>query len=232
MRTTTLTLLFLLLLPCTGFAQANSSADFKKFGIGIGYSFRSFMNDSIRPVELSLRYRVNENHTFRIYAPIRLNRYKQQATEYSYIDAPFKDGKSTKHLFGVGLMYDYAFHWKSDFYWIMGVGGDFQWMKSRNFRNFAVTNVNEQLNRISEWKIDHNAYNFYPLVGIRYAYDKFGIEAYYKLQFSMMKVTESGFYNDYDLETDDRWRGGSYDVPLRSNLLTQPSIHFALFYLF
>src|SRR5690554_7147495 len=56
----------------------------------------SVMIDSIRPIELSVRYRVNENHTFRIYAPIRLNRYKQQATEYSYIEAPFKDGKSDR----------------------------------------------------------------------------------------------------------------------------------------
>lgn len=219
--------LFLLIFPVLGFAQTNQSSDLKKIGVGIGYNFNSVMGDSIRPIELSLRYHINDRHTLRIYAPIRLKRYKQQA-----IEVPFKDGKSTQHLFGVGLMYDYALQWKNDFYWIIGVGGDYQWMKSDNVRNYPVNDVDIVLNHISKWKINYDAYNFYPLVGVRYAYNKFGIEAYYKLQCSMLKIKESGFYNDYDLETDDRWRSGSYDVPLRSNLLIQSSMNFVLFYLF
>lgn len=129
-------------------------------------------------------------------------------------------------------MYDYAIHLKNDLYWIIGIGGDYQMMQSDNFRNYPINNMDQILNRIEEWKIDYDTYNFYPLVGVRYAYNRFGIEAYYKLQCSMLKIKESGFYNDYDLDTNERWRSGSYDVPLRSNLLNQLTINIVLFYLF
>lgn len=215
-----------------GFAQTEYSSGFRKIGVGIGYNSNSVIGDSIRPLELSLRYRINDKHTFRVYTPIRLKRYKQQGIEVSYVEAPFKDSKSTQHLFGVGLMYDYAIHLKNDLYWIIGIGGDYQMMQSDNFRNYPINNMDQILNRIEEWKIDYDTYNFYPLVGVRYAYNRFGIEAYYKLQCSMLKIKESGFYNDYDLDTNERWRSGSYDVPLRSNLLNQLTINIVLFYLF
>lgn len=122
MRTTTLTLLFLLLLLCTGFAQASSSADFKKLGIGIGYSFPSFMSDSIRPVELSLRYRVNDRHVFQLFAPVGITK--------TTINSGIMN-KQKKQLFGIGLGYDYTLYNHSFLDLFVGFNASYQWYESR-----------------------------------------------------------------------------------------------------
>lgn len=73
-----------------GFAQTEYSSGFRKIGVGIGYNSNSVIGDSIRPLELSLRYRINDKHTFRVYTPIRLKRYKQQGIEVPMLKLPLK----------------------------------------------------------------------------------------------------------------------------------------------
>lgn len=121
MRITTLTLLFLLLLPCAGFAQANSSADFKKFGVGIGYSSNSVIGDSIRPLELSLRYRINDRHILQLYAPL------------SYKRSSIRDVDDTRKetLWGLGLGYDYTFYSHDHLDFFVGLSADYQWYQIR-----------------------------------------------------------------------------------------------------
>lgn len=65
-------LFILLFLPFLSYAQKGESDGFRKFGVGVGYSFNSVMDDSIRPIEFSLRYRINNKHTLQVYMPIRL----------------------------------------------------------------------------------------------------------------------------------------------------------------
>jgi hypothetical protein len=83
------TLLFLLIIPFMGFAQMNQPSDFKKLGIGIGYNFHPAMSDSIRPIELSLRYRINDRHTLQVYTPVS---YKKQVSAMLMIPGKKRSG--------------------------------------------------------------------------------------------------------------------------------------------
>lgn len=114
--------LLLVILPVLGFAQTNQSSDLKKIGIGIGYSFNSVMSDSIRPIELSLRYRINDRHTLQLYAPVAMNKR-------TIDDAIINTHK--KKLFGVGLGYDYTLYNCSFLDLLIGVNAGYQWYESR-----------------------------------------------------------------------------------------------------
>lgn len=114
--------LFLLILPFIGFAQTNQPSDLKKIGIGIGYNFNSVMSDSIRPVELSLHYRINDKHALKIYTPIGVSKRT--------IDDSIENTHKKK-LFGVGLGYDYTLYNYSFFDLLIGLDTSYQWYQSR-----------------------------------------------------------------------------------------------------
>lgn len=206
-----------------GFGQSEKPNKQHKLGIGFGYNFNSIMGDSVRPIELELRYRFNDNHTLKLFTPIRLKENKQ------FLDAPYKNAKTTQHLFGVGLMYDYARYLKNDFYWIIGAGGDYQWMESDNHRNFPAEGG---YNRFVKWKIDHKAYCFYPYTGFRYVINNIGFEAYYKIVLGVLNLKEDGSHIDYTSKTNEEAQWSSYDVPLKRKTMLQSDVSIKIFYYF
>src|SRR5690554_5624425 len=182
MRTTTLTLLLLVFLPYTGFAQASSSTDFKKFGIGLGYSFPSFMSDSIRPIELSFRYRINDKHTLQLYAPL------------SYKKASIRNLDDTRKetLWGLGLGYDYTFYSYDYLSFFVGLSGDYQWYESRR-DFFAIYDayydgdiVGKVEKNYFDWK-RVNGLSINPGWGIRLIFSRMTIEANMGLSLSMSR---------------------------------------------
>lgn len=114
--------LFLLIFPVLGFAQTNQSSDLRKIGVGIGYSSHSVMGDSIRPVELSLRYRINDRHTLQLHAPVS---YKRSSIRNM-------DDTRKETLWGLGLGYDYTFYSCSHLDFFAGVSADYQWCQVRH----------------------------------------------------------------------------------------------------
>ncbi len=120
-RLTILSLLFLLLHPCIGFAQTNSSVNFKKFGVGIGYSSNFVVVDSIRPVEISLRYRIGNKHTLQFYTPLS---YKKSSIRNS-------DDTRKQTLWGFGLGYDYTLYNHSFLDFFIGINASYQRFENR-----------------------------------------------------------------------------------------------------
>jgi len=116
------TFLFLLIFPFLGFAQTNQPSDLKKIGVGIGYSFHSVIGDSVRPLELSMRYRVNDKHTLQLYAPVGVNK---KTTEDAIVNT------QKKKLFGIGLGYDYTVYNHSFLGFLIGFNACYQWYESR-----------------------------------------------------------------------------------------------------
>ncbi len=57
----------ILLLWLTTISLVAFSQDFRKLGIGVGYGTSSIVGDSIHPMELSLRYRLDRKHTFPVF---------------------------------------------------------------------------------------------------------------------------------------------------------------------
>lgn len=99
--------LILLMLPFVGFAQNDKPTKQHKFGVGLGYNFNSVMGDTIRPFEVSLRYKLNDKHTFQIYMPFMksTSTFRTEWASYHYIQT-IKDVK--KKAIGVGIGYDYV----------------------------------------------------------------------------------------------------------------------------
>lgn len=114
--------LFLLIFPVLGFAQTNQLSDLKKIGVGIGYSFNSVMSDSIRPVEFSLRYRINDRHTLQLYAPVAMSK---RTIDNAIVNT------QKKKLFGIGLGYDYTVYNHSFLDFFIGLNASYQWYESR-----------------------------------------------------------------------------------------------------
>ena len=115
-------LLFLLSYPILGFSQNDKPTTFKRFGVGIGYSTYSVMSDSIRPIELSLRYRINDKHALQLYTPVSINKV-------TINDAIVNTHK--KKSYGIGVGYDYTFYNHSIIDFFTGINISYQWFESR-----------------------------------------------------------------------------------------------------
>ena len=67
----------LIFLLCILAMPASAQENIKKFGIGLGYHSASIVGDSVRPFDISFRYRINERHTLTLYAPLWIKNDKE-----------------------------------------------------------------------------------------------------------------------------------------------------------
>ena len=102
-----LNFLILLMLPFMGLAQNDEPTKQHKFGVGLGYNFNSVMDDTIRPLEVSLRYKLNDKHTFQLYVPFLKSSIslRSEWPSFHYIQTVFE---VKKKAIGVGISYDYV----------------------------------------------------------------------------------------------------------------------------
>lgn len=161
-----LTLLFFILLPYIGYAQTEQPVKQHMFGVGLGYNLNSVMGDSIRPMELSLRYRLNNKHTFEVYTPIFFNKVHT------------KDGTNDvkkQTLLGVGIGYDYTFYTHSYLNFFAGISADYQWYQNR--WDFHRMNVQENKDWVYyEWN-KLNGINVKPNIGLRFSFTHLDFES-------------------------------------------------------
>ena len=131
MKTKMILLIWLVSISFIGFSQ-----DLRKIGIGFGYHTTSIVGDSVRPFELSLRYRINNKHTLQVYAPLWLKKDNQKIEHWADFtkDEHKKMYKQiyTHSLWGIGLGYDYTFYSYSQFNFFTGISTDFQRYEYRN----------------------------------------------------------------------------------------------------
>ena len=101
-----LTILLLFISSIT-FAQYGYSFYETGFGVGVGYNLTSVVGKEIHPVELSLAYRIYDQHLLRLYAPIfnQNNSFSSDGTNEGMMKTSLD---TKKHLFGIGFDYDYA----------------------------------------------------------------------------------------------------------------------------
>lgn len=106
------------------FAHAENQDQVKSgtIGIGLGYGFNSLIGDSVRPINLSFRYRMKDKHTFQLYVPFSFKR--------SHIRKNSDVRKET--LWGIGLGYDYTFYSCYRFDFLVGIKADYRWYQSRH----------------------------------------------------------------------------------------------------
>ncbi len=106
------------------YAQTEQPAKQHKFGVGLGYNFNSIMGDTIRPMELSLRYRINNKHTLQLYTPIlRKNQtFRAQVPSFHSIGTVLK---SKRNALGIGIGYDYVVYSYSSVDFLVGAKAEY-----------------------------------------------------------------------------------------------------------
>lgn len=102
-------------------SQSERSVKTKTIGVGLGYSISSSIGDSVSPINLSLRYRLGQKHTFQFYVPFYLKRSRKEELPGNW--------KETN--WGIGVGYDYLFYSHSLLDFIAGVKGNYWWYQDR-----------------------------------------------------------------------------------------------------
>src|SRR5690554_4566768 len=128
-----LSILFLLISTLT-LAQYGYPYGETGFGIGVGYNLVSVVGKEIDPVELSLAYRINDEHLLRLYTPIfnQNNSFNSEGTKQGMMKTSLDTKKS---LLGIGFDYDYALHTYSSLDFV--VGARFEYALSKDMSDLS-----------------------------------------------------------------------------------------------
>lgn len=175
-------LIILLFVPMLAFAQNDTSAKQQKFGVGLGHNFNSVMGDTIRPFEVSLRYKLNDKHTFQLYAPFltQNNSFRSEITSRHFIQTVLD---TKKKAFGIGIGYDYAVYSFSFANFLVGARAEYL---SFNYET-DMSNNHIWTDPDSGRRYDAIDYTFYtrkgnwfaisPEIGIRTEWNRFFFDA-------------------------------------------------------
>lgn len=166
-----------------------SQDDFRKLGIGVGYSTSSIVGDSVKPFELSFRYRLDRKHTFQFYVPFYQN---QTVYDFGY-SKTIKD-----RLIGLGIGYDYSFYSFSNFDIIAGVNADYRWFENREDYHAMWDEYkdNEFIGKMEDrsllWK-RYKGFNLSPNTGIRFSINKITTDLKFNLLVS--HISRKRYFN-------------------------------------
>ena len=165
-------LLLCILFPL--FVHSQTAEHVKKFGIGVGYSLNTAIDNSIHPIELLIQYRATQNHSF------QEDCYDE---EYSIL----VDGDGIDNLWGIGIGYTYSKPLYSNFYGFIGIGFEYQHCKDKEkiYKDFSK----EEFVYISDYHYGNkkDAYSVLPQLGLRYVLGSIEVEVKYKLYLSRVR---------------------------------------------
>ena len=188
------TLILFILLAFIGYTQTVKTTNQHKFGLGLGYNINSEIGDSIHPVEISLRYQLNNKLTIQLYAPLSLKK--------SSIRNEDETRKQT--LYGIGIGYDYIVYSYTHFIFFAGLSTDYQWYQNR----WDFHRVEPQRDwTYYEWnKIKR--INIKPNIGLRLSFDKIIIESKMNLFISRMNYEKYAY--SFEIFPASRMESRSY----------------------
>ena len=203
----------LILLLCILAMPASAQENIKKFGIGLGYHSASIVGDSVRPFDISFRYRINERHTLTLYAPLWIKNDKEvepknyEVPSYARKEDMDKHKATTKHfLWGIGIAYDYSFYQLSHFAFFAGAKIDYQEYKDRNDLQYVSYTPRHEVHgrdyeygdfRVEEVTLyDWNrarALSLTPNAGVRFTTSRLSVEGAFNLAISRLIRKAYGF---------------------------------------
>ncbi len=185
-----LSILFLLISTLT-LAQYGYPYGETGFGIGVGYNLVSVVGKEIDPVELSLAYRINDEHLLRLYTPIfnQNNSFNSEGTKQGMMKTSLDTKKS---LLGIGFDYDYALHTYSSLDFVVGARFEYALSKdmsdlSNSYMGADANNGTDPIDTDDIFK-ERKTSNFVvsPNAGFRLRFNRVYIDA--KLLLSMLSM--------------------------------------------
>ncbi len=197
MKSKLLTLLFLSIASLS-FAQYSDYGKYPNpygesgFGIGVGYNLNAVVGKEMRPVELSLRYRIYNQHMLQLYVPLfqQTNSFKSDDATSDLINTSLE---TKKQLFGIGFDYDYALYSYSSLDFVVGARFEYALSKDRsNLSNkFVMTDANTGTDRtdIEDSFREKSTTNFVvtPNAGFRLRLNKVYVDAKFLLSMLSMR---------------------------------------------
>jgi hypothetical protein len=252
MKTKTLLLSLLFITSLNVFSQEKQQTPPKsKIGIGFGYHNSSIAGDSIRPLEVSLRYRLNK-HTFLLYAPLHYGKdYLNKNEKPDYVKQEHYDmfnHSFRKSLWGVGIGYDYTLFSYSTLDFFAGISIDYQAYKYReDFHYMHYELIEGVIGRPVEYedfykieKIDYywdrvRGMSIIPNTGLRFTTSKFSVETKLGLYCSNTHQKATSYYKSKPIWYDDNswstWHS-SYPDKYRNGVSVRPDISVQFHYYF
>lgn len=176
-----LTLLFLLIASIT-YAQDFYYHNQTQVGVGVGGNLVSVAGNDIKPTEISMRFRINRNHTMQLFFPIYKRTDSFKSNEISQTPLINTSLSTKKSLYGVGLDYDYALHTYSLLDFIVGLRAEFQLQKYRTdlSNKHPVTNnyINQEITHTDKKTTN---YLISPNAGVRLNFGNLAFDAKFLL---------------------------------------------------
>lgn len=201
----------ILLIWLTSISFIGFSQDFRKVGLGIGYHTTSIVGDSVRPFELSLRYRIDNKHTLQVYAPLWLKKEEQKLKDakpnfMKQEDYDMYNHTWSRSLWGIGVGYDYAFFSYSLLDFFAGVSADFQWYEYREDSHYMYYGLIQGVvdrplvyedfykeERLSYYWDRIKGVSVIPNMGIRFITPKLTVEG--KINLNMSQLNKKAYYS-------------------------------------
>lgn len=181
--------LVIAMIPIFAYSQSSGKADkTNRFGIGVGYSFNNLLGDSIHPVELTFKYKINEKHSVYLNVPFRLSKKSSNNSDENNTI----DWSERNDLYGIGGGYDYSVPVCTHLEGFVGIGFEYLHLNNHRKGNVLVTNSENEIIRKSHSKFSHNkkAYSLLPQMGIKYTIGHFETEMRYKVYISKTRETQ------------------------------------------
>lgn len=169
-------------------SQSERSVKTKTIGVGLGYSISSSIGDSVSPINLSLRYRLGQKHTFQFYVPFYLKRSRKEELPGNW--------KETN--WGIGVGYDYLFYSHSLLDFIAGVKGNYWWYQDRYDEKATIpVYKGDQVLYVKNstyyyWE-KVGGFCLIPNIGLRFSVEKATIELLIGVSISSMKKNSYSF---------------------------------------
>lgn len=231
-------LILLLALPLIGFAQNDTPAKQHRFGVGVGYNFNSVMGDTVRPVELSLRYRIDDKHTFQLYAPFltQNHSFRSEVSSYHLVQTVLD---TKKRAFGIGIGYDYAIYSYSFVDFLVGARVEYL---SFNYET-DMSNNHIWTDPDSGHRYHSTDYTFYtqngnwfaisPEIGTRAEWNRFFFEAKFLLSGVFLKKE---FYKrlrtNVDMQSNIESDQVDWTYPATESFKIKPAVSLSVSYYF
>ena len=207
------------------FVHSQTTEQKTKFGVGVGYSLNTAIENSVHPVELLIQYRATQHHSFYLDLPIYISnkegydRKTEGTLSYDVINK----------LYGVGIGYTYSKLFCPNFYGFVGIGFEYMYTKDRE-ESYEDDSYRENISikyAYSRKRID--AYSLLPQLGLRYVLGPVEAEVKYKLYISRIKEAEYAYEKRIWKESTS----SSYTLyPVLHKTSIQNAVSFSLSYFF
>lgn len=154
-----------------------------KFGLGFGYNLASVLDNDVKPLEFSFRFKIDHKNQLQVYIPLLRKSNSFSSKNNQSMELIKTSLRTKKRVYGVGIDYDYAVRSYQSIDFLLGLRGEFNLYKHRTeLTNTTPSSTNNYKNREYTYRqTETTNYLISPTAGLRISLNKFAIDAKFLL---------------------------------------------------